>query len=287
MPGRVLVGATGYRYGFNGKENDNEVKGSGNSYDFGARIYDPRIGRWLSLDPLQAKYPELSPYNFVANNPILFIDADGREIVLPDVTTQFGQNFQMDIYTLFTSKSARALLTYLNESSVKIITKDASSMFLTDEGDVKNSQTTGDYPDGDRADDGIVNIKYAQRENVKIAGTTAFSYLVLAHEFVHAKDIASGYFKDLKQQVKDGKIAITKGITETDIAEVRALIYANKIAMELGSKEIRTEYNGVKLTQEDGLTPIKDYGFDVTKGLFDGVEKPKENVKVVEPPKTN
>lgn len=40
-----------YRYGFNGKENDNEVKGTGNSVDFGARIYDPRIGRWLTTDP--------------------------------------------------------------------------------------------------------------------------------------------------------------------------------------------------------------------------------------------
>lgn len=54
-----------YRFGFNGKENDNEVKGTGNQLDFGARIYDPRLGRWLSLDPLQAKYPGFSPYNYV------------------------------------------------------------------------------------------------------------------------------------------------------------------------------------------------------------------------------
>lgn len=69
-----------YCYSFNGKENDNEVKGNGNSLNFGARIYDPRLGRWLSLDPLQSKYPALSPYNFCNNNPILFIDPDGREI---------------------------------------------------------------------------------------------------------------------------------------------------------------------------------------------------------------
>jgi RHS repeat-associated protein len=41
-----------YHYGFNGKENDNEVKDAGNQLDFGLRIYDPRVGRWLSLDPL-------------------------------------------------------------------------------------------------------------------------------------------------------------------------------------------------------------------------------------------
>ena len=74
------TGNAGYRYGFNGKEKDNEVKGKGNSYDFGARMYDSRLGRWLSLDPLKEKYPDLNPYNFVANSPIYFIDPDGKII---------------------------------------------------------------------------------------------------------------------------------------------------------------------------------------------------------------
>ena len=47
-----------YRYGFNGKEKDDEVKGSGNSYDFGGRnIYDSRTGRFNSIDPLYRKFP--------------------------------------------------------------------------------------------------------------------------------------------------------------------------------------------------------------------------------------
>ena len=56
------------------------MKGLGNSLDFGARMYDSRLGRWLSLDPLQAKYPGLTPYGFVANSPLMFIDPDGRVI---------------------------------------------------------------------------------------------------------------------------------------------------------------------------------------------------------------
>ena len=71
-----------YRYGFNGMERDDNVKGRGNSYDFGARLYDPRVGRWLSIDPLAMKYPDLSPYNFVANSPILFVDTDGEVIII-------------------------------------------------------------------------------------------------------------------------------------------------------------------------------------------------------------
>jgi RHS repeat-associated protein len=77
MPGRKLSG--GYRYGFNGKENDNEVKGEGNQQDYGMRIYDPRLGKFLSTDPLAKKYPELTPYQFASNRPIDGIDMDGLE----------------------------------------------------------------------------------------------------------------------------------------------------------------------------------------------------------------
>jgi RHS repeat-associated protein len=76
MPGRKSSG--GYRYGFNGKENDNEVKGRGNSLDFGARIYDPRLGRFLSLDPMASHFPDWSPYVYACDNPIALIDENGE-----------------------------------------------------------------------------------------------------------------------------------------------------------------------------------------------------------------
>ncbi|ATL49378.1 hypothetical protein COR50_20565 [Chitinophaga caeni] len=78
MPGRVFNGG-GYRYGFNGKENDNEVKGEGNQQDYGMRVYDPRIGRFLSVDPISKSYPELTPYQFASNRPVDAIDIDGLE----------------------------------------------------------------------------------------------------------------------------------------------------------------------------------------------------------------
>jgi len=78
MPGRQF-NSTSYRYGFNGHEKDDEIKGTGNSYDYGARIYDPRIGRFLTIDPAYKKFPWLTPFQFASNRPIDGIDLDGLE----------------------------------------------------------------------------------------------------------------------------------------------------------------------------------------------------------------
>ena len=85
QPGRH-ANSNEYRYGFNGMEKDDEVKGSGNSLDFGARIYDSRIGRWLARDPLFKKQPGWSPYKAFLDNPNIFIDPDGRTEILAIVT---------------------------------------------------------------------------------------------------------------------------------------------------------------------------------------------------------
>ncbi len=55
------------------------MKGAGNQQDYGMRIYDPRLGRFLSVDPITKKYPELTPYQFASNTPIAAIDMDGLE----------------------------------------------------------------------------------------------------------------------------------------------------------------------------------------------------------------
>ena len=80
MPGRTYSGS-GYRFGFNGKEKDDEVEGNGNIYDYGFRIYNPRIAKFLSLDPLMKKFPWYTPYQFAGNMPIRAKDLDGLEIL--------------------------------------------------------------------------------------------------------------------------------------------------------------------------------------------------------------
>ena len=87
MPGRT-VSSSAYRYGFNGKENDNDVKGAGNQQDYGMRIYDPRLGKFLSVDPLGKDYPNFTPFQYAGNSPIGAIDLDGLEGW--ELSTQLG-----------------------------------------------------------------------------------------------------------------------------------------------------------------------------------------------------
>ena len=70
-------------YLFNAKEFDEET----GLYYYGARYYDPHISLWITTDPIKNKYPNISSYCYTANNPVRFIDPDGRIIKLPKGTT--------------------------------------------------------------------------------------------------------------------------------------------------------------------------------------------------------
>jgi len=70
---------SGYRYGFQGQEKDDEVKGKGNSVNYTYRMHDPRLGRFFAVDPLAMKYPWNSPYLFSENIVIHTRELEGLE----------------------------------------------------------------------------------------------------------------------------------------------------------------------------------------------------------------
>jgi RHS repeat-associated protein len=77
IPGRHEASGS-YRYGFQGQEKDDEIKGEGNSLNYTFRMYDSRIGRWLSRDSYEKKFTDQSPYNFVYNDVIRKKDINGQ-----------------------------------------------------------------------------------------------------------------------------------------------------------------------------------------------------------------
>ena len=70
-----------YRYGFQGQEKDDELKGEGNSLNYTFRMHDPRVGRFFAIDPLAGHYPHNSPYAFSENIVINAVELEGLEKV--------------------------------------------------------------------------------------------------------------------------------------------------------------------------------------------------------------
>ncbi len=110
----------GYSYGFNGQFKDNEWAGLGNSLDFGARMYDSRIGRLRSLDPKFASYVSFSPYSFVANDPIVNKEIDGAYYLdfrmchkMYDHFDEHGGSYDMLTGATYRTTSS-SLLKYIN-----------------------------------------------------------------------------------------------------------------------------------------------------------------------------
>ncbi len=71
-----------YRYGFQGQEKDDEVKGEGNSFNYKYRMHDPRVGRFFAVDPMFRSYPHNSPYAFSENRVLDAIELEGLEAAI-------------------------------------------------------------------------------------------------------------------------------------------------------------------------------------------------------------
>lgn len=85
-----------YRYGFQGQEKDDEIKGEGNSINYKYRMHDPRIGRFFAVDPLAKEYHWNSPYAFSENRVIDGIELEGAEF--KSVHYSLGIHSNGDIY---------------------------------------------------------------------------------------------------------------------------------------------------------------------------------------------
>jgi len=82
---------SGYRFGFNGKESDNEIYGAKTTYAFEYRMQDTRLGRFWSVDPLAGDYPWYTSYQFSGNTPIMSIDFEGtqpKEVITNNYVTK-------------------------------------------------------------------------------------------------------------------------------------------------------------------------------------------------------
>jgi len=110
MPGRSYNSGD-YRYSFNGYEKDLDLNDNGNTLDFGARIYDSRVGKFLSIDPRWREFTSWSTYLFAADNPIVFVDVNGEGP--GDKCTDCGDPSKLDVGTTHTTSTNNYTINYV------------------------------------------------------------------------------------------------------------------------------------------------------------------------------
>lgn len=270
--GGSTSGSNNYKYKYNGKELQEES--SLNLYDYGARNYDPAIGRFFNLDRLSEKYEAISPYTYVANNPTKFIDVNGEYIYIYDSdNTQYrydnGQLTKWDtdkrehvnVDVSKTGKEVQSLVTALGELQKSGDTGKGLMDFF---GGKENSVLFNPGSEGingvldERTLSGAVRIGYSSiyrgisTEN-GLGNENSPYFVVIGHEMGHAKSSLTG------TNNKD----IWQGSATVD--EIWASHIENQIRSESGLP-LRTHYGtGGKETELLNRNP--------TTMMFDGTSK--------------
>jgi RHS repeat-associated protein len=130
--------AANYRFGFNGQQKDDEVAGKGNSVDFKFRGYDPRLGRFRSVDPLANSYPWNSTYAFAENSPIMGIDLEGKEL-LQSITAQ-RDNSSATIRQVSLDDVLRMAYEHQLQSAMRLSSSRTSQVYPTPYGNMKEAE---------------------------------------------------------------------------------------------------------------------------------------------------
>jgi RHS repeat-associated protein len=313
MPGRVWPTQTAadlmsdgkkpYRYGFNGKENDYDPKNiQGSQQDYGMRIYDPRLGKFLSVDPLSGEYPWNSTYAFAENSPIAFVDLDGLEKYYAangQYVGQFGSSTEIRVLNgkALQNSSFTGLQTMLHKANTYIgaaqqfwsndVLKTNSTVLPANAfNSIRNkdkllkpfADAVQKSPTFKSLANGLGNIKIASENqgtytedktgNVNIGSKEDYNNKILGLAWEMTNSSNQGRLSSLDNNASN--------MTEDDYVmgkfkiEAEAFINRGAVAIELGINDPMTEkylsdinsYKAGTMTKDALISKIAQYGYD-------------------------
>ncbi|MDX9697475.1 MAG: RHS repeat-associated core domain-containing protein [Bacteroidales bacterium] len=225
-------------YTFSGKEKDVET---GYGY-FGARYYDSGLSIWLSVDSMSDKYPNLSPYNYCANNPVIFIDPDGRELIILG-SAEYIAAVEGVISKLRETKAGNKLVNMVIKSKLKLV--------------IASTPENRDNEISPKMGNNYRVLYFNPEQTIKADGVTLDPVTTLAHEMGH-------FVTDYNHP------KLVNGISAEEFGAVE---WENRVRKDL-NRELRKTYDGVnvfgKECSSDGVVKNKkNYMNDINYNLID------------------
>ena len=250
----LILKFSGNKYKYNGKELQEEM--GLNMYDYGARNYDPALGRWMNMDEKSEKFSTYSPYNYCVNNPARVIDPDGKEIYyITDNGVQY-QYRNKNFYNTETGKkynpkakgAEKTLATLLKayqtieNSSDKVLKNQLHT--LEKSGNIHAIESTNVNENNVDKEKGYafssrMQLNFTPEKLESLAKGSSDGKIstleIVAHEMRHQYDWEIGNMKDKE-----------KGSNATDPEEIRAVNNQNR-ARAIEGRIPETNYGGVKI----------------------------------------
>ncbi len=236
-----------YRFTFNGKESDDET----GLQDYGYRIYNPALGRFLSVDPLNKKYPELTPYQFASDQPIWAVDLDGLEklvVILEEhpEKMEFDPNansLENDGYDVLRVKTGAELIQVIEEYTKSLNGGEITNIVILSHGSNDglyglNGADNGFYTDQE--------LQSMGEDNATTANNPTPSPQDITNESNKLKQNGAATTSDFKTAIDNGSIKLAKDAT---------IVFGG-----CNTGETKEGIAG-ELTQKTGITTIGADGF--------------------------